>query len=100
MAKAKPLPFVPFDTGTFIAAQQRNIDAFASASQIVVDGVKTIAQRQGEMMQSSVDQLDEREPRRSRHEGDRVCSPPTRSPRPSRSTRPRSTTPRSWPRSR
>ena len=40
MAKAKPLPFVPFDTGTFIAAQQRNIDAFASAGQIVVDGVK------------------------------------------------------------
>jgi phasin family protein len=57
MAKAKALPFVPFDTETLIAAQQRNIDALASASQIVVDGVKTIAQRQGEMMQSSVDQL-------------------------------------------
>jgi phasin family protein len=57
MAKAKALPFVPFDTETFIAAQQRNIDALASASQIVVDGVKTIAQRQGEMMQSSVDEL-------------------------------------------
>jgi phasin family protein len=57
MAKTKPLPFVPFDTETFMAAQQRNIDAFASAGQIVVDGVKTIAQRQGEMMQSSVDQL-------------------------------------------
>ena len=57
MAKAKPMPFVPFDTETFIAAQQRNIDAFASAGQIVVDGVRTIAQRQGEMMQSSVDQL-------------------------------------------
>jgi phasin family protein len=57
MAKSKALPFVPFDTETFMAAQQRNIDALASASQIVVDGVKTIAQRQGEMMQSSVDQL-------------------------------------------
>jgi phasin family protein len=57
MAKVKPLPFVPFDTETFMAAQQRNIDALASASQIVVDGVKTIAQRQGEMLQSSVDQL-------------------------------------------
>jgi phasin family protein len=57
MAKAKALPFVPFDTETFMAAQQRNIDALASASQIVVDGVKTIAQRQGEMMQFSVDQL-------------------------------------------
>jgi len=57
MARSKPLPFAPFDAETFIAAQQRNLDALASASQIVVDGVKTIAQRQGEMMQSSVDQL-------------------------------------------
>ena len=57
MAKSKTLPFAPFDTETFMAAQQRNIDALASASQIVVDGVKTIAQRQGEMMQSSVDQF-------------------------------------------
>jgi phasin family protein len=55
MAKSKP--FAPFDAETIIAAQQRNLDALASASQIVVDGVKTIAQRQGEMMQSSVDQL-------------------------------------------
>ena len=30
MAKAKPLPFMPFDTDTFMAAQQRNIDALAS----------------------------------------------------------------------
>ncbi len=57
MANAKPVSFAPFDTETMIAAQQRNLDALASASQIVVDGVKTIAQRQGEMMQSSVDQL-------------------------------------------
>jgi len=57
MAKTRPLPFIPFDTETFIAAQQRYIDALASAGQIVVDGVKTIAQRQGEMMQSSVDQF-------------------------------------------
>jgi phasin family protein len=57
MAKGKPMPFIPFDTETLVAAQQRNIDALASASQIVVDGVKTIAQRQGEMMQSSVDQF-------------------------------------------
>jgi phasin family protein len=57
MANAKQLPFSPFDTGAMIAAQQRNLDALASAGQIVVDGVKTIAQRQGEMMQSSVDQL-------------------------------------------
>jgi phasin family protein len=57
MAKTQPLPFAPFDTETMIAAQQRNLDALASASQIVVDGVKMIAQRQGQMMQSSVDQL-------------------------------------------
>jgi len=57
MANAKPLPFTPFDPETFAAAQKRNFDALASASQIVVDGVKTIAQRQGEMMQSSVDQF-------------------------------------------
>ncbi|MEM7021885.1 MAG: phasin family protein [Pseudomonadota bacterium] len=57
MANAKPLPFMPFDTDAFVTAQQRNFDALANASQIVVDGAKTIAQRQGEMMQSSVDQM-------------------------------------------
>ena len=57
VAKSKPLPFPMFDADKMIAVQQRNIDALASAGQIVVDGVKTIAQRQGEMMQSSVDQL-------------------------------------------
>lgn len=57
MASNKPRPFMPFDTEAFVTAQQRNFDALANASQIVVDGVKTIAQRQGEMMQSSVDQM-------------------------------------------
>jgi hypothetical protein len=59
MAKpaTKSLPFPLFDTDRLTAAQQRNIDAFASASQIVVDGVKAIAQRQSEMMQASVDQF-------------------------------------------
>jgi phasin family protein len=57
MAKAKPVLFSMFDADKMIAVQQRNIDALASAGQIVVDGVKTIAQRQGEMMQSSVDQF-------------------------------------------
>jgi phasin family protein len=52
----KPLPFPMFDGDRMIAAQQRNLDAWASASQIVVDSVKAIAQRQSEMMQSSVDQ--------------------------------------------
>ena len=59
MAKpaTKPLPFPMFDADRLTAAQQRNLDAFASASQIVVDGVKAIAQRQSEMMQASVDQF-------------------------------------------
>jgi phasin family protein len=49
-------PFPMFDGDRVVAAQQRNLDAWASASQIVVDGVKAIAQRQSEMMQSSVEQ--------------------------------------------
>jgi hypothetical protein len=59
MAKptTKPLPFPIYDADRLTAAQQRNLDAFASASQIVVDGVKAMAQRQSEMMQASVDQF-------------------------------------------
>ncbi len=52
----KPLPIPMLDADRLIAAQQRNLDAFASASQIVVDGVKAITQRHSELMQSSVDQ--------------------------------------------
>ena len=52
----KPLPFPMLDADRVMAAQQRNLDAFASASQIVVDGVKAMAQRQGQIMQSSVEQ--------------------------------------------
>jgi phasin family protein len=51
----KPLPFPMLDADRLIAAQQRNLDAFASASQIVVDGVKAMAQRHGEIVQSSVE---------------------------------------------
>jgi phasin family protein len=51
----KPLPFPMFDADRLMAAQQRNLDAFASASQIVVDGVKALAQRHSEMLQASVD---------------------------------------------
>ena len=53
---SRPLPFQMLDGDRMIAAQQRTLDAWASASQIVVDGVKAIAQRQSEMMQSSIDQ--------------------------------------------
>ena len=49
-------PFAMFDADQFIALQQRNVDAFASAGQIVVDSAKAIALRQSEMMQSTVDQ--------------------------------------------
>ena len=50
-------PFMMVDTDKVMAAQQRNLDAFASAAQIVADGFKAIAQRQSEIMQSSVDEL-------------------------------------------
>jgi phasin family protein len=53
---AKANPFQTVDADKVLAAQQRNIDAFANASQIVVDGAKALAQRQSEMVQSSVDQ--------------------------------------------
>jgi len=53
---AKTTPFQTIDADKVLAAQQRNIDAFASAGQIVVDGAKALAQRQSEIVQSSVDQ--------------------------------------------
>jgi phasin family protein len=52
----RTLPFPMLDGDQFLAAQQRNVDAMTSASQIVVDGAKAFAQRQSEIMQSSVDQ--------------------------------------------
>lgn len=53
---SKSSPFQTVDADKVLAAQQRNIDAFANASQIVVDGAKALAQRQSEMVQGSVDQ--------------------------------------------
>jgi phasin family protein len=53
---AKTAPFETIDADKVLAAQQRNIDAFANASQIVVDGAKALAKRQSEIVQSSVDQ--------------------------------------------
>ncbi|MGH1479072.1 MAG: TIGR01841 family phasin [Geminicoccales bacterium] len=53
---AKNAPFQTVDADKVLAAQQRNIDAFANASQIVVDGAKALAQRQSEIVQGSVDQ--------------------------------------------
>lgn len=43
-----------FDADHLIAAQQRNVDALASASQIMVDSYKAIALRQSEMVKSSM----------------------------------------------
>ena len=58
MAKSsKPLPFPLFDADRVTAAQQRNLDALASASQIVVDGYKALAQRQSEMVRASVERF-------------------------------------------
>jgi len=48
--------FPMFDGDQLIAAQQRNVDAMASAGQIFADGAKAIAVRQSEMMQSAVEQ--------------------------------------------
>ena len=42
---AKTTPFETIDADKVLAAQQRNIDAFANASQIVVDGAKALAKR-------------------------------------------------------
>lgn len=43
-----------FDTDHLMAAQQRNVDALTSASQIMVDSYKAIALRQSEMLKSSM----------------------------------------------
>lgn len=59
MAKTSSTPktgFPMFDGDQFIAAQQRNVDAVASAGQIFADGAKAISVRQGEMMQSAIEQ--------------------------------------------
>ena len=53
---SRPMHFPMLDGDRLIAAQQRNLDAWASASQIAVDGMKALAQRQSEMLQFSVDQ--------------------------------------------
>jgi phasin family protein len=57
MAKTTPKTGFPmFDGDQFIAVQQRNVDAMASAGQIFADGAKAIALRQSEMVQSAVEQ--------------------------------------------
>jgi len=54
---SKTNPFAMFDADQFVAVQQRNVDAVTSAGQIVVDGVRALALRHGEMMQNGVDEF-------------------------------------------
>lgn len=55
--KTAQKPAFFFDADQIIAVQQRNVDAFASAGQVMVDGYKAIALRQSEMVQSSLGSL-------------------------------------------
>ncbi|HEX6141923.1 MAG TPA: phasin family protein [Geminicoccaceae bacterium] len=55
--KTAQKPAFFFDTDQIIAVQQRNVDAFASAGQVMVDGYKAIALRQSEMVQSGLGSL-------------------------------------------
>lgn len=55
--KTAQKPTFFFDADQIIAVQQRNVDAFASAGQVMVDGYKAIALRQSEMVQSGLGSL-------------------------------------------
>ena len=44
--------FASVDTDTLLAAHRRNVEALTSASQILADGVKTLTQRQAEIVQA------------------------------------------------
>ncbi len=44
--------FTNVDTDAVMAAHRRNLEAFTSASQILADGVKTLTQRQTEIVQA------------------------------------------------
>jgi hypothetical protein len=50
-------PAPKFDADLFVAMQKRNVDAFTGASQIVADGLRTLAQRQAEIAQASFKQF-------------------------------------------
>lgn len=59
MASKTPTPqamFPTVDPDHLLAAQQRNVDAMTSAGQIMVDGAKAFALRQGEIMQATIEQ--------------------------------------------
>ena len=47
-------PYPGLDLGSFAAAQRRYLDAWAGASQIMLDAMRTVVQRQAEIAQSGL----------------------------------------------
>ena len=48
-----------FDANTFVEFQHRNLEALNAANQTLVQGLQTVAQRQGKLVQQSVKQFQE-----------------------------------------
>ena len=48
-----------FDVNTFVEFQIRNLEALNAANQALVQGLQTVAQRQGKLVQQSVKQFQE-----------------------------------------
>ena len=48
-----------FDANTFVEFQHRNLEALTAANQALVQGLQTVAQRQGKLVQQSVKQFQE-----------------------------------------
>jgi len=48
-----------FDANTFVEFQHRNLEALNAANQTLVQGLQTVAQRQGKLVQQSVKQVQE-----------------------------------------
>ena len=48
-----------FDANTFVKFQHRNLEALNAANQTIVQGLQTVAQRQGKLVQQSVKQFQE-----------------------------------------
>ena len=46
-----------FDANTFVEFQHRNLEALNAANQALVQGLQTVAQRQGKLVQQSVKQF-------------------------------------------
>ena len=103
-------PFADFDFSKFagefkfpivqrrdlVETGRKNFAALTTASTAAVESIKTIAQRQGDMVRAAMEDF-------SKHGSEVLPPPPSRRRPPSRSTSPRratsspSPTPRSWP---